>query len=224
MCRLDTSEANISGQGTLSSEIRKFQKNTHSWAKHGQAKKKKKPFEFYVATIRGTLQQQKATLPCACATRKGALTPSLSVTDRSLTRIDQHSKHLFQTHVFDLFISLWCVNTGTLLKSSRGEKDKSLGMPRVDSTWLEHRSLGNPEQNLIMAMSRLGMIRAPKPRAAISLESPYALNQIKSTQTRSTQSVVSLDLKHSRLGTHTSIMSLGNSGGWLGSTQTRSNQ
>jgi hypothetical protein len=33
-----------------------------------------------------------------------------------------------------------------------------------------------------------------------------------STQTRSTQSVVSLGLKHNRLGTHTLIMSLGNTG------------
>jgi len=59
-----------------------------------------------------------------------------------------------------------------------------------------------------MATSRLGIIRAPKLWATISPEPPYASNQIKSTQ-----SVVSLGLKHSRFGTHTPIMSLGNTGG-----------
>jgi hypothetical protein len=36
------------------------------------------------------------------------------MTARSLTKIDGHSKHLFQTYIFDLFIFLCCVNTGTL--------------------------------------------------------------------------------------------------------------
>jgi len=130
--------------------------------------------------------KKKTTLPRACARCKGALTPPLSVTDRSLTRIDGHSKHLFQTHVFDLFVSLCNVNIGTPLKSSRGEKDKSLVMPWVDSAWLEH-------QRLVSLSSR-------KPQAT------------KSNQTRSTQSVVSLCLKYNRLGTHTPIMSLGNTG------------
>jgi len=52
-----------------------------------------------VAVMGGTLQQQKATLPRVCATCKWALTPPLSLTARSLMRINRHSKHLFQTYV-----------------------------------------------------------------------------------------------------------------------------
>jgi hypothetical protein len=100
------------------------------------------------------------TLPRACATRKGALTPPRSVTARSFTRINGHSKHLFQTYVSDLFVSLCCVNIGTPLKSLRGEKDKSPVMPRVDSAWLEHQRLASPSRC--------------KPQATISPEPPQA--------------------------------------------------
>jgi hypothetical protein len=49
---------------------------------------------------------KKATLSQACAAQKGALMPPRSLTARSLTRMNGHSKHLFQTYVFDLFVFL----------------------------------------------------------------------------------------------------------------------
>jgi hypothetical protein len=114
-------------------------------------KKNKNHFEFYVAAMGDTLQQQKATLPLVCATCKGALTPPLSVTARSLTRINGHSKHLFQTYVFDMFVSVCCVNTETQLKSSRGEKDKSLVMPS-----LEYQRLASPSRRKPRAIKPYG--------------------------------------------------------------------
>jgi len=71
---------------------------------------------------------------------KGASTPHHSVTARNLMRIDGHSKHLFQTYVFDLFVFLCCVNTWTPLKSSRGGKGKSLIMPRAHISLGMHRA------------------------------------------------------------------------------------